>query len=262
MFIDWIGNSLTQSLILSPVMGVLFGALFAGLTKSPEMNSPRTIIKTREVYRERVIYRNSRPQRSSKGDEGLVGLAAFGLMMAIWQYAIWAIEVQHYIEYSILSVLSFSITTALISIYKGHFTSQEWWFYVIFPIAFLCFAMYLLSEASSRFDPSLTALAKDTNWIQFYLHSLTGYGRNFMISHVIGIVTLAGLILTTTIILIHYLSLMNQRTASSVQGFWTFLVGITGLFSGRKGIVVSSLLAIISFLLINEHAARWATASA
>lgn len=261
MFIDWIDNSLTQSLILSPVMGVLFGALFSGLTKSPELNSPRTIIKTREVYRERVIYRNSRNRGSSKGNEGIVGLAAFGLMMAIWQYAIWAIEVQHYIEYSILSVLSFSITTALISIYKGHFTSQEWWFYVIFPMVFLCFAMHLLSEASSRFDPSLTTLAKDTNWIQFYIQSLTGYGRSFMISHVIGIVTLAGLILTT-IILIHYLSLMNQRTASSVQVFWTFLVGITGIFSGRKGIVVSSVLAIISFLLINEHIARWTTASA
>jgi hypothetical protein len=262
MFIDWINNSLTQSLILSPVMGVLFGALFSGLTKSPELNSPRTIIKTREVYRERVIYRNSRSRSSSKDDRGIIGLAAFGLMMTVWQYAIWAVEIQHYIEYSILSVLSFSITTALISIYKGHFTSQEWWFYVIFPMVFLFFAMYLLSEASNRFDPSLTTLAKDTNWIQFYLHSLTGYGRSFMISHVIGIVTLAGLILTTTIILIHYLSLMNQRTSSSVQVFWTFLVGVTGIFSGRKGIVISSVLAIISFLLINEHVARWTTASA
>lgn len=261
MFIDWIDNSLTQSLILSPVMGVLLGALFSGLTNSPELNSPRTIVKTREIYRERVIYRNSRSRGSTKDDRGIIGLAAIGLMMAIWQYAIWAVEIQHYIEYSILSVLSFSVTTALISIYKGHFTSQDWWFYVMFPMVFLCFSMYLLSEASNRFDPSLTTFAKGTNWIQFYLNSLTGYERNFMISHVIGIVTLAGLILTTTIIQIHYLSLMNQRTTSSVQGFWTFLVGVTDVLSGRKGIIVSSVLAIISFLLINEHVARWTTSA-
>jgi uncharacterized membrane protein (Fun14 family) len=259
MFEQWLNSDFTHSLLLSPLMGVFFGALFAGLTKSIDDKSPRTIVRTREVYRERVIYRHINRSNTS-GDNGAILFAgAFGLMILIWQYAVWANQVHLYLSFLVSSVLSFSVTTAVISVLKGQFTSHEWWIYVVFPMVFLVFSMYLLDQAIIRFDPELSQLARDTSWYNFYIKSLNDYGRNFMITHVIGVAVLSLLILVTTIIELHYLSLMNQRSNGVMQGFWSVMVSFTGTFSGAKGIVACSFLALLAFLLINEHVAGWMT---
>ena len=257
MFEQWLNNNFTHSLLLSPLMGVLFGALFAGLTKSPVEQTPKTIVKTREVYKERVIYRNGNSNRSGNDDGGVVFAAGFGLIFLIWQYAVWAIEVHQYLSFTLFGVLSFCTTTAIISLYKGHFTSQEWWVYILFPLAFLSLSVYLLGEVKTRFDPELTPLAKEAGLYKFYFKSLSDYGRTFMITHVLGVACLSVLILTTTFIGIHYLSLMNQRSLGIMQGFWAFMVRVTDVFSGGKGVVLSSFFGFLSFLLINEHIARW-----
>ena len=47
---EFINNPLMQSLLLGPMMGVVFAALFSGLTKSPGLQAPATVIQTRKVY--------------------------------------------------------------------------------------------------------------------------------------------------------------------------------------------------------------------
>lgn len=117
--------------------------------------------------------------------------------------------------------------------------------------------MYLLGEVKNRFDPELTLLAKEAGVYKFYFKSLSDYGRTFMITHVLGVAFLTLLILTTTFSGVHYLSLMNQRSAGVMQSFWSFMVRATEVFSGGKGAALSTFFGIISYLLINEHIARW-----
>lgn len=257
MFEQWLNNNFTHSLLLSPLMGVFFGVLFAGLTKSVDCQTPKTIIKTREVYKERIIYSDRSRSNSNNDDGGILVFAGVALLFIIWQYTVWATEVHRYLSFTLFGVLSFCITTALTSLYKGHFTSQEWWVYILFPLTFLTLSVYLLGEVKNRFDPELTPLAKEAGFYKFYFKSLSEYGRKFMITHVLGIACLSVLILITTFIGIHYLSLMNQRSLGIMQGFWSFMVRITETFSGRKGVVLSSFFGALSFLLINEHIARW-----
>lgn len=259
MFEEWLNNSFTHSLLLSPLMGVLFGVLFAGLTKSFDTQSPATIVRTREVYRERMIYKNNHQSNSTSDDGGVLVALAFGLVILIWQYAVWASQIHLYLLFLIYGVFSFSITTTLISIIKGQFTSQEWWVYITFPLMFLAFSMYLLNQATVRFDSNLSQLASDTGWYKFYFKTLTDYGRSFMITHVAGVATLCLLVLVTTLIELHYLSLMNQRASGFMQGFWSAMVRLTGMFSGAKGFIFSTFLALTSFLLINEYIAGWIT---
>ncbi|MET1253820.1 hypothetical protein [Aliikangiella maris] len=257
MFEQWLNSNFTHSLLLSPLMGIVFGALFAGLTKSADNQTPRTIIKTREVYKERVIYRNGNRSKSNNDDGGIVIAAGVGLLFIIWQYAVWAVEVHQYLSFTLFGVLSFCLTTTVISLFKGQFTSNEWWVYILFPLAFLSLSVYLLGEVKSRFDPELTPLAKEAGVYKFYFKSLSDYGRTFMITHVLGVACLTVLILTTTFVGVHYLSLMNQRTGGVMQGFWSFMVRATEVVSGRKGTVLSTFFGVLSFLLINEHIARW-----
>lgn len=257
MFEQWLENTFTHSLVLSPLMGVVFGALFAGLTKSPDEQTPITVVRTEKVYRERIIYRDRNTRNSNSGEEGFVGFICMLVLLATSQYAIWAVEIQQYIALALFGALSFMVTITAISLVKGHFTSNEWWFYVIAPLAFLCLSWYLLGEVKIRFDPEISMLAEKNNWVTFYTKSLSQYGTLFLITHVIGVFLLSMLILITSLIGIHYLSLMNQRSQGSMQAFWTFLVKKTNLFSGSKGVIISSILAILSFLLINEYVARW-----
>jgi len=257
LFLDIFESSTMQGLVFGPLIGALLGIIFSGLSSSPNQNSPVTIIRTREVYRERIIER--RPASKSNDDgAGVLFFVGFGLLFILWKYAIHVEEIQHYIAGSILTILGFSLVTIIISYFKGQFTSKEWWIYTTAPILILCFCIYILSVARVSFDPEITEIALNKSFIQFYLNGLSGYGRAFMLTHVAGIILLGLVIALTGFSLIYYLSLMNQRSYSSIQGFWSWLVKVTSFFSGFGWLVLSFCLLILSYLDINPKlAAMW-----
>ncbi|MGZ5051063.1 MAG: hypothetical protein ACXWAS_08425 [Methylobacter sp.] len=251
MFSEVINNSLFQAVVLGPIMGIVFGALLAGLTKSPSPDAPATVIRTKEIYVTRIIKRRGQRRKSSNDDAMPTFIAlAIGLIFIIWKYAILVEEIQFYIATTLLTALSFSVTAVFISFLKGQFTSEEWWVYIISPVIILCACMFLLNLAHTSFDPKITQGALANTFFQFYTKWLSDYGRSFMIFHVLGVVILYAVILLTSLALLHYLSLMNQRSNGSMQNFWSFLVRITIFFSGRSWLVLTSVFLVLSYLAI------------
>lgn len=254
-----INNALMQSLILSPLMGVLFAAIFTGLTNSPAQQSPSTIIQTREVYVTKIVERRSSSRNS---DDGMGFLVAGGiaLLFIIWKYAILFDVIQYYLAVAILTVLSFSVTTILISFVKGHYTSSEWWLYTLGPVLSLVVCIYLLILAKESFDPSIQQGAMNNSFWLFYTKWLNDYGRSFMFAHVGGIALLGFAVLLIALSLIHYLSLMNLRGNGAIQGLWFFMARITSFFSGKSWLFLVVTILALSYICLNPSlAAIWMT---
>jgi len=256
---EFINNPLMQSLLLGPLMGVVFAALFSGLNKSPEPQAPATVVQTRTIYVTKVVERRQTPNQSDDG-MGLLIAGGVALLFVIWKYAIHFDTIQFYLASSILTVLSFSATTILISLVKGQYTSSEWWLYTAGPLISLGISIYLLNLAKINFDPSIQQGALDNTFWTFYTDWLSEYGRNFMFAHVGGVVILALAVLLTALSLIHYLSLMNQRSSGMMHGLWFFLTKSTSFFSGKFWVVLIAFLLVAAYALINpDLVATWMT---
>jgi len=256
---ELINNPLMQSLLLGPLMGVIFAALFSGLTQSPEAQAPVTVVQTKTIYVTKVV---DRRQTTNTPDDGM-GLLIIGgvvLLFVIWNYAIYYDTIHYYLTASILSLLSFSATTILISLIKGQYTSSDWWLYTAGPLISLCVSVYLLNLAKISFDPNIQQGAINNTFWTFYTDWLSEYGRNFMFAHVGGVVILALAILLTAFSLIHYLSLMNQRSSGMMQGLWLFLTKATSFYSGKSWFVFIVILLSVAYILINpDLVATWMT---
>lgn len=257
--LEFINDPLMQSLLLGPLMGVIFAALFSGLNKSPEPQAPATVIQTRTVYVTRVVERRQASNQSDDG-MGLLIIGGIGLLFILWKYAIYFDTIQYYLASLILTVFSFSATTIIISLVKGQYTSGEWWLYTAGPLVSLCIAIYLLNLAKINFDPSIQQGALSNTFFTFYSDWLSEYGRNFMFAHVGGIVILALAVILTALSLIHYLSLMNQRSSGIMHGLWFFLTKSTSFFSGKSWLVLIGFLLVAAYTLINpDLMATWMT---
>ncbi|MCY9845750.1 hypothetical protein [Vibrio caribbeanicus] len=256
---EFIHNPLMQSLFLGPLMGVLFAALFSGFNSSPEPEAPATVVQTRTIYITKVIDKRQSSKRSDDGMSLLI-IGGIALIFVIWKYAIYFNTILYYLNSSILTVLSFSVTTILISLIKGQYTSNEWWLYTLVPLLFLFISLYLLNLAKVSFDPAIQQGALNNNLWEFYTDWLDAYGRNFMLAHVGGVAILALAVLFTAFLLIHYLSLMNQRSSGMMHKLWFFLAKHTSFFAGKSCAIFISFLLATAYVLINpELAATWMT---
>ena len=253
-------DSIFQSMILSPIMGLIFAALFAGLNKRPASTAPATILRTKEIYVTKVIERRGR--EANDGDEGVAILAGavIGLFFLVWKYSIYVDAIHYYIGFFLVTAISFSICSMILSYWKGQFTSDEWWFYIISPFLILLFCIFLLSLAGSSFSPKITEIASEKNLVEFFTSGLTEYGRVFVIAHVAGIVFMCLASLFATLALLHYLSLMNQRSAGPVSTVWFYLTKAASLFSKRGWLVTSFVFLILALVGIHPSgAAYWIT---
>lgn len=257
--LELFSNPIMQSMILGPIMGVVIAALFAGLNQSPTRQVPITVVHTHEVYVTRAVER--RGQRSNSDEGGRILFAAgFALLFVLWKYAIYINEIHQFIGFGLLTVLSFSATAIFLSYLKGQFTSEEWWVYLVSPLLLLLGCLYLLNLAHSTFDPEITKLALQNNLWQFYTKSLTDYGRNFMFAHLGGVIVLCLVILFSFMALLHYLSLMNQRSTGAMSGIWYFITRATMFFSGKAWLVAATILFILAYIGIEPKAgASWLT---
>lgn len=252
-------DSIMQSMIFGPIMGVLFAALFAGLTERPAAQVPVTVVQTKHVYVTRVIQRCGGRSNSEEGG-GIFVAVGIAMLFVLWKYAIYVNEIHHYIGMVLLTALSFGAVAVIVSFLKGQLTSEEWWIYLVSPLVFLSGCVYLLDLAHSTFDPQITEIALQNNLWQFYTKALSDYGRNFMLVHVSGIVVLCLVISFSFLALLHYLSLMNQRSAGAMANVWFVLARVTMFFSGRAWLVVSGVLLVVAYIGIDPKAAAlWLT---
>jgi hypothetical protein len=240
-------------------MGVIFAALFSGLTERPSSNAPVTIVQTREVYVTRIIETRGQKSKEEEGG-GIVIAAGIALIFVLWKYAIHVELIHQYIGVFLLTALSFSFVTILLSYYKGQFTSDEWWVYILSPFVILMLCLYLFNLAHTSFNTMLTELAIQYNFWEFYTKALNDYGRNFMMTHVAGVLFLCFVILFSSLALLHYLALMNQRSGGAMYGLWSFLTRSTMVFSRKRWLVASALFIVAAHVGIEPNAAAsWLT---
>lgn len=248
-------DSFLQTFVFSPLMGVLFASIFAGTAHSPSPQAPRTIIRTREIYVERLRFQRPKTQNDGDGKE-VFGLALI-LVFILWKYVQIAPIIHNYIAIGLSIAISFCVTSFLISLYKGQFTDPDWAVRISIPIFVLIFCVYLLLLASKSIDPELIERARVTNAFQFYFHELDKGSRNQLITHVIGITCLILVGLLSWLTQIHFLALMNQREDSVFYGFWCWLTNKTFRFSGIGMSVLLVIISITSLLLINGTITEW-----
>ncbi|WP_223455600.1 MULTISPECIES: hypothetical protein [unclassified Pseudomonas] len=251
IFMDLVTNANLQAWIWGPLMGVLCGVLFAGITNPPTVNAPITVIQTKRTYITNVTTKGGTSAAPARdGILPIFFVLAIGLMFLVWKYAIY-VELIHYYLWVLLStLLAFSITTALVSLIKGQFTSGSWAVYIAAPIFILAGCGGLIGLAKSSFDPDLTALASNHTFREFYMDSLSDYGRSLMMSQVFGMCVTLLVMVFTGVALLHYLALMNQRSYGPLHGFWLFLTRITIFFSGKSWLFVMACGLLLAYLLI------------
>lgn len=123
--LDLFNNSIMQSMFFGPIMGIVFASIFAGLTKQPSTEVPKTIFQTKEIYIHKII-EHRRYKNNTDDGAGVLILAGMGIFFIVWKYSIYVNMIHYYIEMGLITALSFSIVTTLISYFKGQFTSNEW----------------------------------------------------------------------------------------------------------------------------------------
>lgn len=250
---DFLSNSVLQSFIFSPLMGVLFGALFAGLSAKPTGAAPRTIIETRTVY----IERNTR-QRKGKSDGGEIYGFAILLFFVAWKYLQFAPTVLYYVELTLVSMLSFGLACFTVSTIKAHYIDTDWAFRVVVPTVILGLCLVILAKAKGVITPDLVELAGKSNVIEFFM-ALTQYGRFFSVFHIVGLCILIFIAIIGTLSLLHYLALMNLRSDSPISGVWSFITRVTFRFSSRGVYVLSLILLGVSAFMVDGTIAQWIT---
>ena len=254
----WFEDSLVQSLILSPLMGVILGALFSGFNQSPSVFNTITVKETRVEYRERIIYRDRGHNSSNSHDFFSIVICLAGAIAWLsWQY-IYHSEMILWLLFNFLSAtVCFSSTVLLVSFLKGYFTDESWWLSVLIPLLTLFSGFYLLFLAVTAIDSELIEVAKSGSVTDFFFSNLTNYGLHYVTSQLLGVICLVILILLNTLAELHYLALMNQRGDGIFGKFWESIARFTWKFFGRMIPFISIFLWTCSFILIEGHAAKW-----
>ncbi|WP_325437968.1 hypothetical protein [Pseudomonas nitroreducens] len=259
VLLDLVTNATMQAWIWGPIMGVVFGALFAGLTSQPSTGAPVTVVQTKNVFVHNINV-NKSSASSSEGMGAVLIAATAGLLFIAWKYAVHVDIIHYWLSAALWTILSFSLAIAFVSLLKGQFTSASWLTYLGLPVMFLGGCGYLITAARSFFPAEATQLALQYNFINFYTKALSAYGRSFMISHVVGMMITFVVMMFTGVALLHYLALMNQRSIGVLHGFWVFLTRITLFFSGKSWLVLMGTALIVAYLLIEPWAVpTWIT---
>ncbi|MCS0253593.1 hypothetical protein NDI99_19535 [Vibrio alginolyticus] len=253
-------DSIMQSMLLSPLMGVVFAAIFSGLSSAPALGNATTVIITEERYRERIIDRRERANSHSSADDakGVLFFAIFALCFSIWKYATIYDQVLTWLAIAIFTVFAFSFTTIAISVVKGQYTSNDWWFYTLAPLVYLSACLFLVDLAYDAFDPKVQKIALETNVIEFYVHKLTDFGRKFMMLQLLGLFSLVLTLVLSALIQVHYLSLLNIRGYGRADFFWQWLAKMTVAFSKKGWVIFATVLLLLAFITLEPSlGATW-----
>lgn len=248
-------DSIMQSFIFSPLMGVIFAAVFTGFTSSPSMYTPSTVIETQKIFIDRRTQYISGKSNTDDGG-GLIALGV-GVLFLVFFYVKNVTIIHHYIGFGLVTMFSFCITCLLVSFVKGHFTSGEWFAKVLIPILTLASCFVLLAFAKAGISSELIETANSSNLWQFFTKEITKYGRYYLILHAFGVGCLVLLTLLSTAAFIHYLALMNQREYGCFHSFWVRLAMITNRFSADNTGVYLVIGVSVAGLLLSGQLASW-----
>lgn len=254
-FIAWLNNSLVQSAIISPLVGTIFGVMFAGLNNPPSPAAPVTVKQTVIIFKQTIVVNQNGGNAQSRDDAAAYLIAMIVFVAGItWGYSRYSAEVLGYWLNGLFSATAFVLSAAIASAIRGQYSSREWGWYILTPIIGVGFSFYLVYLANAGVILDAREAAQSHGFIEFYFKVLDDKNRRWLILQIAGVFFGMLVTLIAAFRSVHYLALMNQRTAGKLSSFWYFLARIT-LFAGRtKGVVFLFVMAVMAYLALSGNA--------
>jgi hypothetical protein len=232
----WIRDSLTQSLLLSPLMGAIFGLLFTGLTRGNREGGKASVRETIVIIKERIVIREKDSSKKSQSNDDPVGLLILliaAMVISIYLYAVYAVDVIYYSSLVAFNVITFGFSALVFSAIKGRLSNGEWLAYTFIPIGILSFSLILLYQAKLGIIPGVKEAAESAGALKFYSDVLNDDQRNWVIPQLFGLVGTVAFLFFSSVLVIHNLSSLQVMYDGLMRPFWRSIYVFTNAFSGK-----------------------------
>lgn len=251
---DLLYDSLFQTVILGPVtpvvVGVLLGLFRHGSISGSSSPGQRIEIiqENRQTTRVEMHHYHHQPSASDDGFILALGAAILVLLMT-WGYV-------KYLELLILLSQEGMISVALMlgtfffTTFLCQGVSIQWAVEVCFVSLLFALCYWLTSIPLKTIDPSLIAIAAQSNAWDFYFKKISQMQRNFILIQMIGMVAVVMTMLFATFRGLHLISLAMAN--ASGQGALAVFAMATARFGGKTGGLLLLITALIGWLLVAE----------
>ncbi len=137
----WIRDSLTQSLLLSPLMGAFFGLIFSSFTGVNREGGSVSVKETIIIIKERIVIRENNNQNPKTNDDsiGILFILVAAIVISVYFYAIYAELVIYYSSITAFNIITFGLSALVFSAAKGRLSSRDWVLYTLFPLVLFYF---------------------------------------------------------------------------------------------------------------------------
>lgn len=236
IFEMWVRDSLTQSLLLSPLMGAIFGLLFTGLTRGNREGKNASVSETIVIIQERIVIRESgSSNRSQSNDDpmAIIILLVAAMVISIYLYAVYAADVIYYASLVAFNVITFGSAALIFSAIKGRLSSGEWLAYTFIPICILSFTLILLYQAHLGIIPDLRQAAESAGAYRFYFRVLNDDQRNWIIPQLFGLLGTVVFLFFSSVLVFHNLASLQVMYDGRMRSFWRSIYILTNAFSGK-----------------------------
>ncbi len=250
----WIRDSLTQSLLLSPLMGTFFGLLFSGFTSGKKEGGDASVKETIIIIKERIVIREKSNRDNLQTNDDPVGIIVIlfvAMVMAIYLYAVYAESIIYYTSIITFNVIAFGFSVLVFSAIKDRLTSADWVLYTFLPVGFVSFTLVLLYQAKLGIIPGAKEAAESVGAVKFYLDILDDDQRNWVIPQLAGLIGTVAFLFFSTVLVIHNLAALQVVYNGILRTFWRRVYVLTNAFSGNAILVFLGVLGAISFFALD-----------
>ncbi|MGS3174682.1 hypothetical protein [Aeromonas sanarellii] len=232
----WIRDSLTQSLLLSPLMGAIFGLVFSGLTRGNREGGQASVRETVIIIRERIVVRERAQSNGTQSNDDPMGILIVllaAMVISIYLYSVYAEDVIYYSSIVTFNVLTFGFSALVFSAVKGRLNSADWFAYTFIPIGTLSFSLILLYQAKSGILPGAKEAAESAGAFKFYFEVLGNDQRNWVIPQLFGLLGTVAFLFFSSVLVIHNLASLQVTYDGFMRPFWRSIYILTNAFSGK-----------------------------
>lgn len=254
-FEGWLRDSIAQSLFLSPIMGVVFGALFTFVTKGKPQESAKSVRETVIIIKEKIIYRD-RSSNNNNDPNGfdpfsLFFVFIFAIILTTYFYALFADLVVYYSSILAFNFIAFGFTSLILSAFQSKVTGADWIAYTLLPVLILLFSLVLLHYAQEGIAPWMKERALKVGAIEFYFDDLSENNKNWVMAQLMGLVLAVVYLIMACVLVLHNTSALQVRYGGFMQNLWAYIYAITYRFSGWGMMVIVGVIGLGSLLMLN-----------
>lgn len=251
----WIRDSVNQSVLISPLMGVIFGAIFTFVTRGKRQDGGNSVRETIIIIKERIILREKAENnmRSVSNDDpwGLLFVFIGGVVLVTYVYAVFADKVIYYSSLLVFNFIAFGLTSLVLSVFQSKITSSDWFLYMVLPVSILVGSLVLLHYAQLGILPGLKEKAEIEGAVNLYFNVLEEDQKNWILSQLIGLALTVLYLMLSCVLVLHNISALQVRYDGFMQCFWAKVFFITHRFSGWGVILFIVAIGVVSYIALN-----------